>query len=118
MKEIEIHVDQKSRDATSDITGNVTVHYDGRFDGVQMNTYLTGGSGQVIFVELNGKKISLQTRLFISKDQLTSNNTFTFGVKVNSTDYSKAKVRLRATIIQEHKEVASDVVFIPLNQLP
>ncbi len=44
MKEIQIIMDQDITVAGSDITGTVTINYGGRFDGIQVNTYVTGAN--------------------------------------------------------------------------
>ncbi len=83
------------------IQGRVRVNY-GRYDGVQVNAHVYDSKGMVRFIEVNGRKESLY-RLFISKDELASNsNQFAFKALIEG---KAERVRLRASIIQEHKEV-------------
>lgn len=114
MKEIQIMIDQDTALVGSDITGTVTINYDGRFDGVQVNTYILGTSDQVIFTALDDKIISLLTRLYVSRDIIGDKGTFRFTAKVEKSLQKESKIRFRAAIIQEHKEVVSDTVFVPL----
>jgi hypothetical protein len=113
VKDIQISIEQNSAVAGSDITGTVTINYDGRFDGVQVNTYITGSSEQVIFTNVDGKQVSLLTRLYVSRDAIGDKRSFRFTARVKKGS-QESKIRFRAAIIQEHKEVVSDTVFVPL----
>tara|TARA_Y100000780_G_C13682381_1_gene416502 strand:- start:727 stop:1110 length:384 start_codon:yes stop_codon:yes gene_type:complete len=115
MKEIQIIMDQNSVIIGSDITGAVTVNYNGRFDGIQVNTYVTGTSDQVFFTNVDGKTTSLLTRLYMSKDSIGDKKSFRFTARVEKILYKEARIRFRAAIIQEHKEIVSDTVFMSLN---
>jgi hypothetical protein len=113
VKDIQISIEQNSAVAGSDITGTVTINYDGRFDGIQVNTYITGSSEQVIFTNVDGKQVSLLTRLYVSRDAIGDKRSFRFTARVEKGS-QESKIRFRAAIIQEHKEVVSDTVFVPL----
>ncbi len=93
-----------------EIHGDVKINYNGRFDGVQVNTYVLGGSELVEFVAFDDKSISMPTRLYIPKHDI-SNNQFSFKVVVKSKG---KKIRFRAAIIQEHKEIESQTKFIEI----
>ena len=115
-KAIRISVKQNSVIPQSDIDVIVTVNYRGRFDGVQVNTYVTGTNDQVHFVNIDGKPISLFVRLFVSKDAMGKKNSFNFTARVEQTNLPKqTSIRFRAAIIQEHKEIESDVTLVPLS---
>ncbi len=114
MKEIQIIMDQDSTVAGSDITGTVTINYGGRFDGIQVNTYVTGANEQLVFTNVDGKTISLLTRLYVGRDALGDKGSFRFTARVEKSSQKEAKIRFRAAIIQEHKEIVSDTVFVPL----
>lgn len=115
MKEIEIIIDQKSAVVGSDITGTVTINYDGRFDGVQVNTYITGSNDQMHFTNVDSRKISLFARLYVDKGTIGEKKSFRFTARVEQSSQREANIRFRAALIQEHKEVASDTVFVPLH---
>jgi len=114
MKEIQLIMDQNSAVVASDITGTVAINYDGRFDGIQVNTYITGSSEQVIFTNVDGKTVSLLTRLYVNRDVIGDKRSFRFTARVDKSSQKDSKIRFRAAIIQEHKEVVSDTVFVPL----
>jgi len=112
---IRISVKQNNIIPQSDIDGSVTINYSGRFDGVQVNTYVTGTNEHVQFVSIDGKKISLFVRLFVGKDEIGENNSFNFIARLGQTNLPKqTRIRFRAAIIQQHKEVESDVIFVPV----
>ena len=114
-KAIRISVKQNSVIPQSDINGTVTVNHRGRFDGVQVNTHITGTNEQVHFVDVDGKKISLFVRLFISRNEIGEKNSFNFTARVEQTNLPKqTNIRFRAAIIQEHKEIESDVILVPV----
>jgi len=116
-KAIRISIKQNSIIPQSDINGTVTVNYRGRFDGVQVNTYITGTNEQVHFVNVDGKPISLFVRLFVSKDAIGNKNFFNFTARVEQANLPKqTSIRFRAAIIQEHKEIESDVIVVPVAQ--
>ena len=117
-KAIKISVKQNNIIPRSDINGTVTVNYRGRFDGVQVNTYITGTNEQVHFVNVDGKTISLFVRLFVSRDEMGEKNSFDFTARVEQTNLPKqTSIRFRAAIIQEHKEIESDVILVPVAQV-
>jgi hypothetical protein len=114
-KAIRISIKQNSITPRSDIDGSVTVNYPSRFDGVQLNTYVTGTNEHVQFVSVDGKKISLFVRLFVSKQEIGEKNSFNFVARLEQTNLPKqTHIRFRAAIIQQHKEVESDVIFVPV----
>ncbi|MFQ5969364.1 MAG: hypothetical protein ACE5J2_02570 [Nitrososphaerales archaeon] len=114
-KEIEINREQKSIKPQSNINATVTIKYTGRFDGVQVNAYITGTNEQVHFVNVDGKMVSLFGRLFVERNEFGEKNSFNFTAKVEGINLQKhTTIRFRAAIIQEHKEIASDVIAVPL----
>jgi hypothetical protein len=114
-KAIKISIKQNNIIPQSDIDGSVTINYPGRFDGVQVNTYVTGTNEHVQFVSVDGRKISLFVRLFVSKDEMGETNSFDFIARLEQTNLPKqTSIRFRAAIIQQHKEVESDVIFVPV----
>ena len=85
------------------IEGIVKVKYNGRYDGIQVNAHVYDAKGIVRFIEVNGKNTSLY-RLFIPKEEIVnSNNEVAFRAVVEG---KAERVRLRASMIQEHKEIA------------
>ncbi len=114
-KAIKISVEQKNIIPQSDIKGNVTVNYHARFDGVQVNTYITGTNEQLRFVSVDGRPISLHARLFVGRNELGEKNSFSFTARIEQANIpSQTSIRFRAAIIQEHKEIESDLILVPV----
>lgn len=93
------------KDGEDDILGIIKVGYKGRFDGIQVNAYMLGSAELVEFTQVNDRRISLLTRLYVPSSEI-SNGILTFRV----AKY-KGRVRFRVAIIQEHKEIESDTIF-------
>lgn len=114
-KAIRISITQKSIVPGSDINGTVTLNYPGRFDGVQVNTYIVGTNEHVHFVNVNGRPISIFSRLFVSRNEIGEKNYFNFTAMVEQPNLPKqTRIRFRAAIIQEHKEIEGDIIFVPV----
>ncbi len=99
-----ISIELKSNEG--EITGYIKIDYK-RFDGVQINTYIINSSELVEFIAYNDKSITIPARLYIARDDIIDNEV-RFRAKVNKN----RKVRFRAALIQEHKEIESDTKFI------
>ncbi len=89
-----------------DIIGYIRINYK-KFDGVQINTYVINSNDLVEFTEYNGKSIKVFARLYIPREELIDNE-LRFRARVNKNK----RVRFRAALIQEHKEIESDTKFI------
>jgi hypothetical protein len=114
-KAIKISVKQNKIIPQSDVNGNVNVNYHGRFDGVQVNTYITGTNEQLRFVSVDGRPISLYARLFVSRNELCEKNSFNFTARIEQANIpSQTSIRFRAALIQEHKEIESDLILVPV----
>lgn len=115
-KAVRISLGQGSVIAGSDFNGAVTVNYQGRFDGVQINTYVIGTNEQVRFVNIDGKTISIPARLYVGRKEMGEKDSFEFKARIEWKDLPKeTRIRFRAAIIQEHKEIESDVVLVPVS---
>jgi hypothetical protein len=81
-----------------DIHGTIILSYDSRYDTVVINSQIEDSSGTFEFIELNGRKIDYPyPRLSIFE-------------KIST------KVKFRVSIIQEHKEIASDISYLTLSK--
>ena len=111
MKDIELKLDDTNISPHSEIRGRITVNYPGRYDGVVINTQLVGTNELVVYRSYNGKKISQNvSRLFISKEDMPDNKA-EFTVSVEFEPKETHEIKFRVSIIEQHKEIDSDVVF-------
>jgi hypothetical protein len=113
-KDVSISLDESSIAAGHDLHGTVVINYLGRFDSVVVNSQIENSSDVFSYTNLNGKEIKHPyARLSILKSELAGRNSIEFTATTNhvpASDYSN--VKFRVSIIQEHKEVVSDITYI------
>ena len=111
MKDIELKINDTNITPHSEIKGNVVVNYPGRYDGVVINIQILGSNELVIYRSYNEKKISQNvSRLFISKDNMPENKA-EFTASIEFEPKETHDVKFRVSIIEQHKEIESDVLF-------
>jgi hypothetical protein len=112
-KDVSISLAESSIAAGHELHGTVVINYLGRFDSVVVSSQIENSSDVFSYTNLNGKKIKHPyARLSIFKSELAGKNTIEFTATtshVPAGEYSK--VKFRASIIQEHKEVISDIAY-------
>ncbi len=115
-KDVSISLAESSILSGKDLHGTVVINYPGRFDSVVINSQIEDSSDVFSYTNLNGKNIKHPyARLSIFKSELGGSTTINFVATTNhipAGEYSN--VKFRVSIIQEHKEVASDVAFIKI----
>jgi hypothetical protein len=114
-KDVLISLAENSIIAGNDLHGTIVINYSGRFDSVVINSQIENSNDIFSYTSLNGKNIKHPyARLSIFKSELAGRNTIDFTattnhVPVEGNEFTTAKFRV--SIIQEHKEVVSDVAF-------
>ena len=97
--DIIINFDKKEVKTDEELDGVIIINYSGRFDSIVINSQIENTSEIFNFVKLDDKKINYSyARMPILRQDLKNHN----------------EVKFRATIIQEHKEVADDVAFLKI----
>ncbi|MFB5632750.1 MAG: hypothetical protein ACE5Q9_05435 [Nitrosopumilus sp.] len=111
MKDIEFKLNSTDIHPNSEIKGEITVSYPGRYDGVVINTQILDSNEHITYKSYNGKTISNNVaRLFINKDTMSDNKAeFTATIKFEPTQ--EHEVKFRASIIEQHKEIESQIIF-------
>ena len=111
MKDIEFKLNSTDIHPNSEIKGEITVSYPGRYDGVVINTQILDSNEHITYKSYNGKPISNNVaRLFINKDVMSENKAeFTAVIKFEPTQ--EYEVKFRASIIEQHKEIESQIIF-------
>lgn len=114
MKDIELTLENKNIIPHTEIKGKIQVRYSGRYDGIVINTQISNSNQLIVYKSYNGKPISQNlSRLFVSRDHMPDNKVeFTASIEFNPTE--PHDVKFRVSIIQEHKEIESDVLFAKL----
>ena len=111
MKDIEFELNSLEIHPNSEIKGTISVSYPGRYDGVVINTQIFDSNEHIIYKSYNGKKISQNvSRLFINKDVMSENKA-EFTAQINFESNQEHEVKFRASIIEQHKEIESQIIF-------
>jgi hypothetical protein len=105
-------------DGEKEIDGRITINYAGRFDSISINSQIEDSSDIFTYIEIDNKKINHPyARLSIFKKEIKDPKIIKFKAFTNHVPKNnKSTVKFRATLIQEHKEIASDVKFIKINR--
>ncbi|HXS60441.1 MAG TPA: hypothetical protein VN703_06470 [Candidatus Sulfopaludibacter sp.] len=112
-KKIDLEIDGKK-----EIDGKIIINYTGRFDSISINSQIEDSSDVFTFVEIDNKKINHPyARLSIFKKEIKDPKIIKFKAFTNHIPKNnESSVKFRATLIQEHKEIASDVKFTKINR--
>ncbi len=115
-KDVSIKIEKEQVEAGESLNGVVGINYSGRFDSVVINSQIENSSDVFEYINLNGKKINHPyARLSLLKQDIPDVRKVEFTVTtlhIPSKNISNAK--LRVSIIQEHKEVSSDIVYFKI----
>ncbi|HJU13330.1 MAG TPA: hypothetical protein VJ792_02615 [Candidatus Nitrosotalea sp.] len=114
MKDIELKLDSITIRPHETIKATVKVNYPGRYDGVVVNTQILDSNQLIVYRSYNSKAITQNvSRLFINKNDMPQNSAeFTASIEFDPS--GTHDVKFRASIIQEHKEIESDILFAKL----
>jgi len=115
MKDIEIKLENLDIKPHTEIKGKIQISYPGRYDGIVVNTQILNSNQLIVYKSYNGKPISQNlSRLFINKNDMPQNMAeFTAMIEFEPTQ--SHEVKFRVSIIQEHKEIESDIIFAKLS---
>jgi hypothetical protein len=114
MKDIEIKIENLEIKSNIEIKGKIQVNYSGRYDGIVVNTQIIGSNHLVVYKSYNEKAISQNlSRLFINKNDMPK-NLAEFTAIIEFEPIQSHDIKFRVSIIQEHKEIESDVIFAKL----
>ncbi len=114
-KDVSISLAESSVVAGNDLHGTVVINYSGRFDSVVINSQIENSSDVFSYTNINGKNVKHPyARLSIFKSELAGRNTIDFTATTNHVpaEGEHTNVKFRVSIIQEHKEVVSDVAYL------
>jgi uncharacterized alpha/beta hydrolase family protein len=113
-KNIEIKLLEYEIPSKKEVDGTISINYNGRFDSISITSSIEDSSNVFTYSELDGKKINHPySRFSILKKEIKDPHLIRFKVETNHVpngQFSTAKFRV--TLIQEHKEIASDIKFV------
>ena len=111
MSDIEFGLEPADIHRDEGIRGEVTVAYPGRYDGVVINAQISDSNEHVVYTSCNGKETSNKVaRLFIGRDQMPQDRA-EFTARILFEPGREHEVKFRASIIEQHKEIESKIVF-------
>ena len=111
MKDLEFELNSTDIHPDSEIIGTISVSYPGRYDGVVVNTTILDSNEHIIYKSYNGKKISQNvSRLFINKDVMPEHKA-EFLATINFEPKQEHEIKFRVSIIEQHKEIESKIIF-------
>jgi len=111
VKDIKFELNSLEIHPNSEIKGTISVSYPGRYDGVVINTQIFDSNEHIIYKSYNEKKISQNvSRLFINKDVMPENKA-EFTAQINFEPNQEHEVKFRVSIIEQHKEIESQIIF-------
>jgi hypothetical protein len=117
-KEIHIQLDKNEIQPDTEVNGRIELNYNGRFDTIVINSQIENSSDVFTYTQLNGKRINHPyARLSIFKKDLEGKNIIEFIAITQHVPLKEfSKVKFRTSIIQEHKEVANDILFLKIKK--
>jgi hypothetical protein len=118
VKYIELQIAEKENGGKYEVDGTIIVNYTGRFDSISINSQIEDSSHVFTYTEVDDKKINHPyARLSIFKKDVKDPKIIKFKAYTNHyPQNTESNVKFRTTLIQEHKEIASDIKFIKLKK--
>jgi len=94
-----------------EVRGRVSVGYGGPYDGVSISAQVAGSNSLVSFESCNGRPAGgAKSRLFVPSSEMRD-GAAEFAARVEPPVAGPHEIRVRAAIIEQHKEVESDTAF-------
>ena len=111
-------IEEKDTDGKKEIDGKIIINYLGRFDSISINSQIEDSSDIFTYTEIDEKKINHPyARLSIFKKDIQNPNIIRFKAFTDHNPKNiESNVKFRATLIQEHKEIASDIKYIKIKR--
>ena len=115
---INLYFENNETQAGEVLKGRISVTYDGRFDSISINSQIEDSSDVFSYIELQGKKVNHPyARLSIMKKEVLDQKDIQFKVMTQHVPFNDRSVaKFRTTLIQEHKEIGSDVKLIRIKK--
>ena len=96
------------------VSGTVSVGFAGRYDGVVINTQVLGYSGLLGFRSCNGRRPGGVGRLFVPREEVDGGE-IRFEASPEFEHGEELEAKVRASIIEQHKEIESASAFVRLS---
>ena len=116
-KNIDLQITEgKQTNEKKEIDGKIIINYTERFDSISINSQIEDSSDIFTYTEIDEKKINHPyARLSIFKKDIQNPNIIRFKAFTDHKPKTiESNVKFRATLIQEHKEIASVIKYIKI----
>ena len=111
--DILINFDRTDIKPKEEVNGVIKINYMGRFDSIVINSQIENSNDIFTFIKLNDKIINYSyARMPVLRQDLKNTSEIRFVVTTDHVPQVSSNVKFRASIIQEHKEVANHVAFL------
>ena len=99
-----------------ELHGLIEIRYPGRYDSLVINSQIEGSNDVFSYIELNGKKVKHPfARYSIFRSELGGRTSIEFTAITPHVPIGEfSSVKFRASLIQEHKEIASDIKHLKI----
>lgn len=117
--EVSISLQEKEVKAGQELHGRIAINYPGRWDSVVINSQIENATSDMFtYSMLNGKKVNYPyARLSIFRTELKGATTIDFVASTKHVPPSESSnVKFRVSLIQEHKEIFSDIAYIKVTK--
>lgn len=115
-RDIVIEIEKRQIEPGSILTGRIEINYSGRFDSLVINSQIENTSDHFSYTNIGGKAINHPyARISLMKHEIPESHKVEFEMTTNHIPTSYASnAKVRVTLIQEHKEIASDTTHLEI----
>src|SRR5262249_31484917 len=116
--DISITLEKTEISSGEEIRGTIRLNYHGRFDSVVVNSLIENSGDSVSFEMINTRRINHPyPRLSLLKSDIGNTNIIEFMARTNHLPRdAPSNVKFRAALIQEHKEIASSIIYLKIRK--
>lgn len=112
-KEVSLKFLEDQITTEQELHGNINISYSGRYDSIVINAQIENSSDVFFYPYLNDKKINYPySRLAIFKKDIGDLRDIKFVALTKHKPINFSNVKFRVSLIQEHKEIFSDVCYV------
>lgn len=113
VKEISLTFLENKVTTEQDLHGLIKIEYDGRYDSIVINSQIENSNDTFSYPYLNDKKINYPySRLSIFKKDIGDLKYIKFVASTKHHPVDSSNVKFRVSLIQEHKEIFSDIRYV------
>src|SRR5919109_2477635 len=111
VKDISIIIMEKEISSGQDLHGSINLNYHGRYDSIIINSQIQNSNDVFNYTNIDGKEINYPyARLSVFRNDIGDKKTLEFTANTKHVpSMDSSNVKFRVAIVQEHKEVASDI---------